>query len=322
MSRLGFLSLLSPSSSMFDVIIIGGSTAGLSAALALCRSVRSVLIVDAGEPCNQPADHSHNLLGFDGVPPMTIRERGIADVSAYPTAQWKTGTASEFKSNDSTISVGIKEENNDGTQWVEGRKLILATGLKDILPDGISGLRECWGKSVIHCPYCHGYEYANKRTAIFNMEPSAVLHMAPMLRNLSQEVFIVCPLDSSPFSEDQLATFEKNGVVLVDGKVESIKHTDGMLEALVLEDKTELAMDVAYIRPSFEHRSPPIPGLDMNEMGFIGVDMQTQKTSIPNVYACGDCTDFNRSLSIVLASGLRAGATINYELSMEDWSKK
>eukprot|EP00980_Cylindrotheca_fusiformis_P015720 scaffold4531_cov103-Cylindrotheca_fusiformis.AAC.14 len=319
----GLLSLSAPSSSMlFDTIIVGGSTAGLSAALALCRSVRSVLIVDAGEPCNRPADHSHNLLGFDGVPPMTIRERGIADVSAYPTAQWKIGTASEFKSNDSTISIAIKEENKVDTQWVEGRKLIIATGLKDILPDGISGLRECWGTSVIHCPYCHGYEYANKRTALFNMEPSAVLHMAPMLWNLSKELFVVCPLDSSPFSEEELATFEKNGVILVDGKVKSIKHTDGMLEALVLEDKTELAMDVAYIRQSFEHRFPSIPGLDIHEMGFIDVDRQTQKTSVPNVYACGDCTDFQRSLSIVLASGMRAATAVNYELSMEEWNKK
>jgi thioredoxin reductase len=301
----------------FDVIVVGGSTAGLSAALSLGRSFRSVLVIDSGTPCNQFQSRSHNLLGYDGVDPSRIREQFLMNVSAYPTVQWLPGTVAQVQmDDDASIDIGVTDE-GQGTIWVQGQKLVIATGVEDMLPNHINGVLECWGKTVIHCPYCHGYEFANARTALLHMTPSTLMTMAPILKKFTNELFVV----GRSSERGELASLEKNGIELINKNVVSIRQTNGVLDTLILDDDTELAMDVAYLRPPFQHRFPlkEIPSLHLDDKGYIPVDTETQKTSIPNVYACGDCTDPNRSLSIAMASGTRAAKMLNYELSMEDW---
>jgi thioredoxin reductase len=301
----------------FDVIVVGGSTAGLSAALSLGRSFRSVLVIDSGTPCNQSQSRSHNLLGYDGVDPSRIREQFLMNVSAYPTVQWLPGTVAQVQmDDDASIDIGVTDE-GQGTIWVQGQKLVIATGVEDMLPNHINGVLECWGKTVIHCPYCHGYEFANARTALLHMTPSTLMTMAPILKKFTNELFVV----GRSSERGELASLEKNGIELINKNVVSIRQTNGVLDTLILDDDTELAMDVAYLRPPFQHRFPlkEIPSLHLDDKGYIPVDTETQKTSIPNVYACGDCTDPNRSLSIAMASGTRAAKMLNYELSMEDW---
>lgn len=282
------------------------------------------MIIDSGTPCNRFQSKSQNLLGYDSVDPTTIREQAMVDVSAYGTVRWQQGSADQVKLDNSKIVVGVKDDEQD-TKWVQGRKLIIATGVQDLLPDDIQGVDGCWGKTVIHCPYCHGYEFANKRTALLHMKPSVVLTMAPILKQFSNDLFVVGRLagvdDPSSFSKEDLASFDNNGIKLINNNVISIRHTNGVLDTLILEDKTELPVDVAYLRPPFQHRFPlhEISALELNGKGYVAVDTETQKTSVPNIYACGDCTDPNRSLSIALASGTRAAKMLNYELSMDDW---
>lgn len=308
----------------FDVVIVGGSTAGLSAALDLGRSTRSVLIIDSDSPCNRFQGDSHNLLGFDGVAPAKVREQAIANVMAYPTVQWKPGTVTKVRTEDDSsridrIDIGVNVKDNEDISWVQGRKLIIATGAKDLLPEEIKGVRECWGKSIIHCPYCHGYEFASKRTVILNMEPSGAIAMAPLLRNLTNKLFVVG--EKKAYTEEELASLETNGVEFIDQRIVSIKQSNGDVETLKFDDNTELAVDVAYLRPGFAQRFPvdEMPALKLNGNGYIDVHSFTQKTSVPNVYACGDCTTPMRALSIAMAAGTAAGAMLNHELSMNDW---
>ena len=145
---------------IYDVVIIGGSYAGLSAAMALGRAIRNVLIIDNGQPCNRQTPHSHNFLTQDGSTPAAIAALGKSQVMAYPTVQFV---------NDKVIAV--EGENNNfristlGGEKVKARKLLFTTGIKDLIPD-IKGFAACWGISVIHCPYCHGYEYKGQQTGI------------------------------------------------------------------------------------------------------------------------------------------------------------
>ena len=140
----------------FEVIIVGGSYAGLSAAMALGRSLRRVLIIDGGNPCNAQTPHSHNMITLDGVPPAEITAKAKAQVLNYETVEWKEGIAVTGRTEGEGFTVGLASG-----ETFHARKLLFAAGLKDLMP-AIEGFAECWGISVLHCPYCHGYEVANK----------------------------------------------------------------------------------------------------------------------------------------------------------------
>jgi len=226
--------------------------------------------------------------------------------------------------------VKIEPENkSDEYNVSECRKLVIATGVQDLLPENLMGVHECWGKSVIHCPYCHGYEFANKRTALIRMKSSTVLTMAPILTKFTGDLCVIGRYDdeSDSFTTEQTDLFKMHGIHIINHDVASINHKNGILSALILENGQDIPMDCAYLRPPCRQRIPLSHLLSMvsattdliNEKGYIQVDKETQKTCIPNIYACGDCTDPNRSLSIALASGTRAAKMVNYELAIEDW---
>lgn len=184
----------------FDVIIVGGSSAGLSAALSLGRSLRSVMVLDAGSPCNAEQPWSHNMLTRDGQQPSWIADCARRDVAVYPTVAFSDQT---------TVTKIVQQQISDDAwpvtfgfcvftsspadlvgSYYLGRKLIIATGVKDLLPESIIGLRECWSKSVIHCPYCHGYEWRGRKTALL-MDISNVRKMAPIVRTLTNELCVI-----------------------------------------------------------------------------------------------------------------------------------
>ena len=144
----------------FDVIIIGGSYAGLSAALSLGRSGRSVLIIDSGEPCNSKTPHSHNFLTHDGSRPVMINRIAREQVVCYPTVYFMEGLATDVKESDIGFEVFTKKK-----QVFKTRKVLFATGVKDTIPI-TPGFEDCWGISILHCPYCHGYEVKNKRLGV------------------------------------------------------------------------------------------------------------------------------------------------------------
>src|SRR5690349_6750951 len=168
----------------YDVIIIGGSYAGLSSAMSLGRSVRRVLIIDGGLPCNRQTPHSHKFITQDGQTPAAIAAKAREQVLAYKTVRFMNGTANNATKNEN----GFVVTTNEGQQF-ESKKLVLATGIKDNMP-GIKGFEECWGISVVHCPYCHGYELRDKKTAIMAKGERA-FHLASLVNNLTNNITIL-----------------------------------------------------------------------------------------------------------------------------------
>jgi thioredoxin reductase len=167
----------------FEVIIIGGSFSGLSAAMALGRSLRNVLIIDGQKPCNRFTPHSHNFITHDGEAPATILEKAKKDVFQYPNVKYQA----DFVSESYKIESGFKVVTESGKTYTS-KKLLFATGVKDILPE-IKGLADCWGKSVIHCPYCHGYEARTQKTAILG-NGDATFHYAMLVSQLTSKLTI------------------------------------------------------------------------------------------------------------------------------------
>src|SRR5690606_13835713 len=181
----------------FDVIIIGGSYAGLSAAMALRRSLRRVLIIDGGAPCNKQPPHSHNFLTQDGEEPAIIAEKGKIQVLNYNTVQFLEGFAvSGKKTGDGFVVTTRKGEE------FNAKKLVFATGIKDIMAD-IPGFSESWGITLIHCPYCHGYEFRSKKTAIMANGERA-FHVASLVNNLTDKLTILTS-GKADFNEVQIA---------------------------------------------------------------------------------------------------------------------
>lgn len=223
---------------VFDVIIIGGSYAGLSSAMSLGRSLRNVLIIDGGKPCNRQTPHSHNFLTHDGKTPQEISQMAKEQVKQYPTVQFYEGEAVKGKKTDA----GFIITTNTGEEF-SSRKLILAAGIKDIMPD-IKGFSESWGISVIHCPYCHGYEYRNEKTGVIANGDRAV-HMASLINNLTKDLTI---LTSGPadFDVEQRAKLERHNIPVIEKKITKIEHQNGHVDNIVFEDGTKMNFKAVY----------------------------------------------------------------------------
>lgn len=295
----------------FDAIIIGGSYAGLSAALALGRSLRNVLVIDNGKPCNHSTPHSHNFLTQDGQGPAEIALKGRHDVEQYKTVEFYDGVAISAVKEDQTFFVRTSMDNQ-----FKARKLILATGLKDIMP-GIEGFEQCWGKSVIHCPYCHGYEYAHGPTAIIGNGDNGY-HYVELISNWTKDLVLFTNGPSS-FSDEQFAKIKKNNIVIIESAIESIQHDDGQVKAVITKDGRSYPTKAVYNRPEQVQHSdiPQALGCELTDAGLIKVD-ESRKTTIPGVFACGDNSSF-RSVATAVYTGMLTGAMVNMELIKEDF---
>ncbi|MDX8568646.1 NAD(P)/FAD-dependent oxidoreductase [Elizabethkingia sp. HX XZB] len=295
---------------VFDVIIIGGSYAGLSSAMSLGRSLRNVLIIDGGKPCNRQTPHSHNFLTHDGKTPQEISQMAKEQVKQYPTVEFYEGEAVKGKKTDA----GFIITTNTGEEF-SSRKLILAAGIKDIMPD-IKGFSESWGISVIHCPYCHGYEYRNEKTGIIANGDRAV-HMASLINNLTKDLTI---LTSGPadFDVEQIAKLERHNIPVIEKKITEIEHQNGHVDNIVFEDGTKMNFKAVYAAIPFIQNCDIAEqlGCELTEQGYIQVDSM-QKTNVPGVFACGDSTSMMRSVALAVGSGNLAGAMLNMELVSE-----
>ncbi|QQT25901.1 NAD(P)/FAD-dependent oxidoreductase [Sphingobacterium spiritivorum] len=295
---------------LFDVIIIGGSYAGLSSAMSLGRSLRNVLIIDTGKPCNRQTPHSQNFLTQDGKTPQEISRIAREQVEQYPTVAFYQGEAVNGEKTDAgfiiTTSTGEK---------FSSRRLILAAGIKDIMPD-INGFSESWGISVIHCPYCHGYEYRNEKTGILANGDRA-FHMASLINNLTKDLTI---LTSGPaeFETEQKAKLEKHNIPVIEKKVIEVEHLNGQIRNIVFEDGTRMDFKAVYAALPFVQNCAIAEqlGCVLTEQGYIEVD-NLQKTNIEGVFACGDSTSMMRSVAIAVSSGNLTGAMVNMELVNE-----
>jgi len=296
----------------FEVIIIGGSYAGLSAAMALGRSLRKVLIIDHGKPCNRYTPHSHNFITQDGAEPAAIAQKAREQVLQYDTVTLLEGQAIAAKS----LEPGFEISMQDGTK-LSAQKLIFATGIEDIFPE-IEGFADCWGKTIIHCPYCHGYEFRGKKTAIW-AEGDRALHISSLVHNLSKEISLISQ-NKGAFNQEQLKKLQQHKIPLIDKAVKSIVHEKGAIQKLVFEDGQEANFDAVYAALPFRQQSslPEELGCSLTEMGHIKVDA-FQKTEVPGIYACGDNSSMMRSVANAVYTGNLAGAMVNNELSQESF---
>jgi len=291
----------------YDVIIIGGSYSGLSAAMSLGRSLRKVLVIDSGKPCNAQTPHSHNFLTQDGKTPKEISTIAREQVEKYDTIKFYQGFATS----------GIKTENGfeittEKGDRFESKKLIFATGIIDEIPN-IKGFQECWGISLIHCPYCHGYEFQNKKTAII-ANGDRGFHIASLVNNLTKDLTIFTR-GKANFTDVQIQKLKHNNIEIIETEISELKHHHGMVENMVLTDGKIMNFDAVYGAFSFTQHSnfPETLGCEMTEMGHIKID-QFQKTNIPGLFACGDNCSPMRSVANSVFQGNLAGAMVNAEL--------
>ncbi|SJZ93683.1 NAD(P)/FAD-dependent oxidoreductase [Sediminibacterium ginsengisoli] len=292
----------------YDVIIAGGSYAGLSAAMSLGRSLRKVIVIDSGDPCNLQTPHSHNFLTQDGSRPADIAAIAKEQVSRYTTVKFCSDTAIRgYKDGTAFIieTVGVR-------RFAAG-KLLFATGIRDIYPD-IPGFKECWGISVIHCPYCHGYEYRGKHTAIMANGERA-FHLVSLVYHLTKKITVFTSGEPL-FTDVQLEKLTEHDVRVITTPVTEILHNNGYVNGLVLQDGEKHNVETAYAAVPFEQKCaiPAALGCAFTEQGYIQTD-SFQQTSVAGVYAAGDNTTMMRSVASSVAAGSFAGAAINRELA-------
>lgn len=304
----------------YDVVVIGGGAAGLSGAMALGRSRRSVLVIDAGEPRNAPADHAHNYLGREGVPPRELLEIGRDEVAAYDVEVVADRVA--------TVTGGLAEGFAVATEsgrTIGARRILVAGGVVDELPD-VPGLAERWGREVLHCPYCHGWEVRDQRIAILASTPMAA-HHGLLFHQLSDDVVMVV-MDGVELPDDDVERLGAIGVSFVEGTPREAVVEDDRLVGLRLADGSLLERDAVVVAPRAQARVDHLAPLGLAaepllmgevELGSrLVVHEMTAATSVPGVHAAGNVTDPMMTLMAAAAHGMRAGAMINADLAAED----
>lgn len=296
----------------FDVIIIGGSYAGLSAGMALGRALRSVLILDSGTPCNQKTPHSHNFLTQDGETPSSIALKGRQQVLNYPTVRIHKGLALSGRKTPDGFTITTEKE-----ERFTAKKLIFATGLRDIMPE-IKGYSDCWGTSILHCPYCHGYEVKHQPTGIL-ANGDVAFHYAQLISNWTQDLTIYTN-GPSEFNDEQREKLSQHQISIVEKRIAELTHENNHMKTIVFEDQTHAELNAIYARPDFTQQCviPEQLGCEMTEHGVIQID-PFQKTTVDGVFACGDCANPMRAVSLAVASGTSAGAVANNDLISEEF---
>ncbi|WP_031527108.1 NAD(P)/FAD-dependent oxidoreductase [Dyadobacter crusticola] len=297
----------------FDVVIVGGSYAGLSAAMSLGRARWKVAVIDSGKPCNAQTPHSHNFITHDGAEPAAISAAARVQVLSYPTIEWIEDLAVTATGQNNAFTV----ETGSG-QRITTKKILFATGIKDLLPP-TPGLAECWGISVIHCPFCHGYEYSDQKTGIL-VNGETTLDFARLIRNWTPDLAIFTN-GPAAFDAHTKTTLEQMGVPVHEQPVDRIVHENGYLTHLAFQDGSTAALTALYHRPPFEQhcKIPETLGVELTAQGHIALD-GSQKTTVPGIYAAGDNTTMMRSVANAVAAGSFAGARLSHELISEQYS--
>lgn len=295
---------------LFEVAIIGGASAGLSAALSLGRSARKTVVFDTGNPRNKPAAHAQNLFTRDGTPPLELLSIAREQLKKYPSVEIrKEKVITAVKGGDRFLLTTAEGEE------YEVRKVILATGVKDLLPE-VPGVSELWGNKAIHCPYCHGWETKDGPAAIIGND-AAVAHQAPLILNLNKELTIF----TNGKSTADIEPLQRKGIQVIETPVTAVKD-DGEGIRIVLADGTEHYKRVAYVRPLkllFNNELAVQLGCELDEEGAVKVS-EFQETTVPGVLAAGDISHPRmHQVSMAAAGGHKAGGFCNGQLCQEDF---
>lgn len=293
----------------YDVIIVGGSFAGLSAALYLGRALRTVCVLDTGRPRNRFARHSHGLFSRDGESPLTLLETARAQVKAYPSVSFIDRAAVDVAGEIEAFSVTLA----DG-RTLRARRLVLAYGLKDTLPE-IPGLQQRWGQSVIHCPYCHGYEFAGQRLGVLRTSPLSV-HHAMLIPEWGPTTYYLNGAEMP--DADARAQLERRKVTIEPERVVALHGEGEALAEIELADGRRRPIDALYVGPDSRPSTDLAERLgcesEENPMGQVIRTDAMKATSVPGVWAAGDITRGAHSVTWAAGDGVMAGTAAHRSL--------
>ncbi|MEE6273469.1 NAD(P)/FAD-dependent oxidoreductase [Georgenia sp. MJ206] len=299
-----------------DVVIVGGGPAGLSAALILGRARRSVLVVDSGEPRNAPSPSMHGYLTRDGADPAELRAAGRREAQSYG-AQILDAEVAEVRREGEDLVVRMTDDRS-----VPARRVIVATGLRDHLP-AIDGVAERWGRDVLHCPYCHGYEVRDEALGSIAEDPEGAVHQALLLRQWSDDVVLflnsVAPDELGPPERELLAA---RGVRVITGPVRAVQVTEDHVSGVELADGEVIPRSAVFVAPKFRVNDALLRplGVEMEDTDLgRGVVVDDEgRTSAEGVWAVGNLADLAAQVIGATDSGARAAIGINGELCQED----
>jgi thioredoxin reductase len=295
---------------VFDVIIVGGGPAGLTAALMLGRACKRVLVCDAGKPRNRVAQAAHGFFSRDGLSPAELLQIGREQLHPYDV-EIQVGEVVEAQKMSDHFQVNL----SDGNQFV-GRKLLLATGMKDSLP-AIDGFAKLWGSSIFHCPYCHGWEVRDQPLAIYG-KGEVGFEMIFMLTGWSRDL-VFCSDGSAELTHEQRQQLSNWGVQLREEKIARLEYQDDKLTGIVFTNNKVLPRRAILLRPrSYQHSHLAAKlGCKLGSDDIVQVD-ESKQTSIPGLYAVGDVSSPYSQIAVAVASGTIAAVSINHTLTEEN----
>lgn len=299
----------------YDAVIIGGGAAGLSAATTLARALRSVLVIDSGTPRNAPAAGVHGYLSRDGMRPLELLAAGRSEVLSYGGTVLD-GEAVSARRTPSGFEVVLGD-----SRRLTGRRLLVTTGLTDGLPP-IDGLREQWGKGVVHCPYCHGWEIRGQRLGVLGTGPLSI-HQALMFRQWSPDITLFLNDTVSP-TDEEWEKLAARSVRVVEGAVASVDSVDGVLAGVSLREGSSFSVEALAVGSRMGARSELLESLGLASQvhpsgagRFIETDAMGA-TAVPGVYAAGNVSNLMAQVITAASEGVMAGARINADFIEEE----
>jgi thioredoxin reductase len=304
----------------YEVVVIGGGAAGLSGALTLGRARRRVVVVDAGEPRNAPADGVHGFLTRDGTPPAELVALGRTEVARYGVEIVDGRVVSATRDGDA-FAVALA----DGRS-MRARRVLLTTGLVDELPD-VPGVAEGWGADVVHCPFCHGWEIREHAIGVLASGPMAV-HQALLFRGWTDDLTLLAHTRGLPAAEE-LEQLAARGIRVVEGEVAAIERRDGRVAGARLADGELVPLEAIAVQPRFVAREDLLAGLGLvaaphpmgREVGSQIPADATGRTDVPGIWVAGNARDVTASVSGAVETGMRGAGALLADLLAEDTAR-
>lgn len=294
---------------MFDVIVVGGGPAGLSAALMLGRCRRRVLLCDDGKPRNRHSRALHGYLTRDGVAPLELNAIGRSELEQYGV-EWRNVSVAGAVRQDGRFDVSLADGRDE-----RARFLLIATGVVDELPD-ITGLRECYGRSVFHCPYCDGWEHRDRRLGVFGQGKSGV-QLSLSLKTWSASVVLLT--NGSRLDSPARARLSRNGIEVVTARIARVVHEDAQITGVEFERHEAVALDAIFFTTGQHPRCDLASSLGcaFNRKGTVETGTLSE-TNVPGVFVAGDASRDAQFVVVAAAEGVKAALAINQAMQREE----